>query len=584
MIYKKINIIIFIALIISIIYAYPNMYGEDPAITILIKNEITEQLIKNEITGLNIKSIRNNNKEIIIRFSSTEDQFITFEKLNKIKDINISQNILNSEKTMFLEKIKAYPMKLGLDLRGGIHLVIKANNKHVVEKELKNIIHKIKNEFKKNKLEFKKIKIKNNKFIKINLSKTTNKKNYIKIINELSSKKLLTKIKETCIILKLNAIYKKDLKNTTIDKTISILTNRINELGIAETIIHKTGKNKITIELPGIQNIEHAKNIIGKTATLEFMFLAEKNKKNKTKLIRDKNNNQFLLKNKSIIKGEAIINASSGFENIFNKPCVNIKIDKKNSEILINKTKKKIGKPMAIIYKETSIKNNKEETTEQIISIANIMSPLGEQFQITGLNIQEAQNLALLLRAGSLPTTLSVIEEKIIGPSLGENNIKKSTKSLFFSLTIIMLFMIIRYKKLGIVSSITLIANITLLIAIMSIIGVTLTLSGLAGIILTIGMSIDSNILIFERIKEESKISSNMKIIVDNGFKNALSSITDANITTLLIALTLFIIGSGPIKGFAITLSLGIITSIYSSLIITKNIILILLEKKIKII
>ncbi len=212
------------------------------------------------------------------------------------------------------------------------------------------------------------------------------------------------------------------------------------------------------------------------------------------------------------------------------------------------------------------------------------MSPLDEQFQITGLNMQESKDLAILLRSGSLPTTISIIEEKIIGPSLGENNITNSIKSLIISLISIMFFMILRYKKLGIISNIALISNIMLLIASMSIIGITLTLSGLAGIILTIGMSIDSNILIFERIKEEQKITSDINAIADKGFKNAMSSIIDANITTLLMSLILFIIAGGPIKGFAIALSIGIITSIYSSLFVTKNIIKFSIKNKIKII
>lgn len=577
--YKKLNITIIIIFILSLIYSYPNIYGENPAI--IIKKDLTIEEDLNKVIKNNtdrIKSLKYNDKEIIIRFSSTEDQFLIFEKIKNIKNIDAYQNIINSEKTKLFEKINAYPMKLGLDLRGGVHLVTKINTKQIIEKEIKETVIKLKKITKD-----KNIQIKKNKIIKIIKNTETD---IIKKIKDISNieKNFNIKNKEKSISLTLNKEYKKELKNNIMTKTLSVLTNRINELGISETIIQKNGTNKITIDLPGIQNIEYAKNILGKTATLEFMMLAEKNDKKRIKILYDKDKRKIKLKNKSIIKGESIIYASSGFENTFNKPCVNIKIDEKAAKRLNKKTIKNIGKPMAIIYKESYIKNNKEEFKEEIISIAKIMSPLNEQFQITGLNIQESKNLALLLRSGSLPTTLSIIEEKIIGPSLGENNIKNSIKSLMLSFIIITLFMIIRYKKLGIISTIALITNISLMISIMSILNVTLTLSGLAGIILTIGMSIDSNILIFERIKEESKINSNINTIVKNGFENALSSITDANITTLLMALILFLIGSGPIKGFAIALSLGIITSIYSALIVTKSIIEFLIEKNIKII
>jgi preprotein translocase subunit SecD len=577
--FKKINIFVIIIFIISIIYSYPNIYGEDPSI-ILKNNKTIENDIKSiiENTDVKIKSIAYKNDDLTLRFFSTEDQFKLFEQLKQIKDIYAYQNILNSEKIKYFEKIKAYPMKLGLDLRGGVHIIAKINTKQTIEKEIKSIYIKIKKLTKS-----KDIKLKKNKIIKLLKNE---KINYIEKIKEIKDieKKFDIKQTEKKILFSINKEYKKEIKSNIMNKTLSVLTNRLNELSIAETIIQRNGTDKITIDLPGIQNIEYAKNMLGKTATLDFMLVSEKNKKNKIKTLYDKEHRKINLKNKSIIKGNDIIYASSGFENTFNKPCVNIKINEKAANKLNKITIKNLGKPMAIIYKESYIKNGKEELKEDIINIANIMSPLHEHFQITGLNIQESKNLALLLRSGSLPTTISIIEEKIIGPSLGENNIKNSFKSLSLSFFIIILFMILRYKRLGIISTLALITNITLLISIMSIMEVTLTLSGIAGIILTIGMSIDANILIFERIKEEAKINKNIKTIVNNGFKNALASITDANITTLLMALILFLIGAGPIRGFAIALSLGIITSIYSSLIVTKNIIEFLIEKNIKII
>ncbi|HIH2763765.1 MAG TPA: SecDF P1 head subdomain-containing protein, partial [Candidatus Azoamicus sp.] len=396
--YKKLNITIIIIFILSLIYSYPNIYGENPAI--IIKKDLTIEENLNTVIKNNtdkIKSLKYNDKEIIVRFSSTEDQFLIFEKIKKIKNIDAYQNIINSEKTKLFEKINAYPMKLGLDLRGGVHLVTKINTKQIIEKEIKETVIKLKKITKD-----KNIQLKNNKIIKIIKNNETDIIKKIKNISNIE-KNFNIKNKEKSISLILNKEYKKELKNNIMAKTLSVLTNRINELGISETIIQKNGTNKITIDLPGIQNIEYAKNILGKTATLEFMMLAEKNDKKRIKILHDKDKRKIKLKNKSIIKGESIIYASSGFENTFNKPCVNIKIDEKAAKRLNKKTIKNIGKPMAIIYKESYIKNNKEEFKEEIISVAKIMSPLNEQFQITGLNIQESKNLALLLRSGSLP-------------------------------------------------------------------------------------------------------------------------------------------------------------------------------------
>lgn len=586
--YNKNYIIILIILIISIIYSYPNIYGENPAILIKVANNVAKEKINEKIKELTIpiKKITTKKSEIILRFKTTNDQFNAFDNLKKYSDdyTIITQNIIKSEKIEWLDKIKAYPMKLGLDLRGGIHIITKINTQQIINKKIKDEYHSIKNIINKSNIKYDYIKIKKKNIIKIKFFTDQDKNIFLNSIKNISDD--FNKInKEKILLLKLIKKNKIEINDIAINKTLSVLTKRINELGVSETIIKKYGHNKISIELPGIQDIDHAKNIIGKTATLNFMLLkTDKTKKYKTKVLYDKNNNKIALRNKSILTGNSIIYASSGFESTLNKPCVNLKIDKVSAEIFNKKTSKNIGKPMAIIYKETYMKNKKKETNEYIISIANIMSPLGEQFQITGLNINDANDLAILLRSGSLPANITIIEEKIIGPSLGEDNITNSTKSLIISLLIIMFFMLMRYKKLGLISNIALITNITLLIAVMSIINVTLTLSGITGIILTIGMSIDSNILIFERIKEEIKKTSNINAIIHHGFNNALSSIIDANVTTFLMAFILFILGDGPIKGFAITLSIGIITSIYSSLFVTKNIINFLIERNIKII
>ncbi len=359
---NKTSIIILIIFILSIIYAYPNLYGEDPAI-IIKNNTQTNVLNKKYIEELNIKTkkITHNNLTTTLRFKSTDEQFNAFEKLKDVlENTDISQNIVPSDKIKYLEKIKAYPMKLGLDLRGGVHIVAKINTLEEFKKKLKTEFFILKKTFKEKNLKYKNLKIKN-KTITMTFFSNEDKNACIDLIKTSSQDiKILNKNKS--ILIELTKKSKINLKNDITNKTLSVLTNRINELGISETVVQKYGNNKITIDLPGIQNIEYAKSMIGKTATLKFMMLElNKKHKNKTIILHDKNNNKIALKNKNILTGDSIIYASSGFEQTLNKPCVNLRIDKKSAELFKKITTKNIGKPMAIVYKEKLKKNNKEE-------------------------------------------------------------------------------------------------------------------------------------------------------------------------------------------------------------------------------
>ncbi len=596
-------IIITCVFFFSIIYAFPNIYGEDPVIIINSKtkkidndliNEFKQSLKKNNIKN-KLFTLKDENN-LIINFFSTEEQFTAYELLKTIdnKTFKISLNILNSNQSSFLEKINAYPMKLGLDLRGGIHLLIKVNTNNNLIKMMKIEIPSLKKELNKRNIKYKKIKINKNNIMKIKFKSNIQTKLGYDFLKQYLLNFNVINHKQDSIKIQINKTYKKEIKKNIINQTIHILLKRINELGISDSTIQPQGKNNIIIEIPGIQDIFRAKNIIGKTATLNFMLVDTKNNFKKalkgnipkySKFFLNKNGEPVLLKAKSILNGDDIIYASAGFENQLNKPCINIKLDKKNIDLFKKTTAKNIGKPMAIIYKENIINEQKqEEVKETVINIATIMSPLDTSFQITGLNVQQSKDLAILLRSGSLPATISIMEEKIIGPTLGEKNMKNGLFSVYTALVIIMLFMLIRYKKLGIIANICLATNLILLIAIMSIIGVTLTLPGLAGIALTIGMSIDANILIFERIREEIKKEKNYIQAIEDGFKHAFSSIIDSNLTTLIIGLVLLILGSGPIRGFAVTLSIGILTSIYSSVFMTETIIKTLITKNIKMI
>ncbi len=605
------NIIIIIIFLISILYSFPNFINEDPIIQISTKNDYSKINI-NEINNIikdknlkikNLESKDHNN--IIIRFNSTESQLSAFEilKLKIENNYNISLNIIPSKEIPILEKIGANPMKLGLDLRGGVYILLDINTKNFIKTELKNNLDIIQNELRKKDIKYYKASIIEDKKIEIKFKSKENMKEGLKYINKEQYKNLKIENKNielNSIILNIDKNKKKDIKNTIIEKTIKIISNRINELGISDSTVQRKGEKQIIVEIPGIQDINRAKKILGKTATINFMMVDTENDINQvmngkilttSKIYYDKNKNPYLINKKKILNGSSIINASSGIEEQFNKPCINIKLGRANTSLFEKTTMENIGKPMAIIYKEKFIEKknkngiikNKERKIENIINIAVIMSPLSSSFQITGLNMQESKDLAIILRSGSLPTTLSIIEEKIIGPTLGYRNIQNGLISIIISILSIIIFMYILYNKLGIITNITLIMNILLIISIMSIINATITLPGIAGIVLTIGMAVDANILIFERIKEEKKKNIMKEMIIENGFKNAFTSIFDSNITSLLIGIILFSIGNGPIKGFAITLSIGILTSMYFSLVVTKRLI-ISLNKKVDII
>ena len=366
-----------------------------------------------------------------------------------------------------------------------------------------------------------------------------------------------------------------------------VLRNRINELGISETIIRKQGENKISIQLPGIQDINKAKEIIGKIATLEFLLhnsdykLSKKFLKNipfDSKLLYEKNGDAWILRKKVILSGKNIKNAKLIFDE-YNNPMINVKLGGDISNFK-NITKENIGKRLAIVYKEVKIKNKNKKISkddffinEYIIGIPIIQEALRDSFQITGLSQLEAENLSILLRSGSLPASLKIIEEKIIGPNMGKENIMLGVKSLIIGLSLISIFMVLIYGILGLIANIALILNFILMVAFMSILGFTLTLPGIAGIILTLGMSIDANVLVFERIKEEIKNNVSKRMSIIEGYKKAFSTVLDANITTLIVGIVLFIFSSGPVKGFSITLSIGILTSIFTSIFCTQAII-----------
>ena len=494
-----------------------------------------------------------------------------------------------SETPNWLTSINAKKMNLGLDLKGGVHFLMEVDLDEVVSNKSKKLSSDIRSQLRKEKIRYRNF---NSDLGKINIE-------FLDSDNYESAKKMISSnYQNTFDIIrsddnKMNiSISDKalnEIRIAAIKQNTTTLRNRVNELGVAEPIVQQSGKTRIVVELPGIKDTTRAKEIIGATATLEFKMVDEdsdpyasessSNFSFNSKLYYDDSGEPILLKRNVILTGENIVDASSGFDRN-SRPSVNITLDGPGSKRFANATDENIGKLMAVIFIESKseqrmIEGESKRTTkkyEKIISIATIQERLSKSFQITGLDSpKQARDLALYLRAGSMAAPMYIVEERTVGPSLGAENINKGKISLIIGLALVLIFMFYYYRVFGLFANSALIINLLIIVSIMSLIpGATLTLPGIAGIVLTVGMAVDANVLIFERIKEEIRNGSTPLASIELGYKKAFSTILDANITTLIASIILFIFGTGPIKGFAVTLSIGVICSMFTAIILTR--------------
>ena len=494
-----------------------------------------------------------------------------------------------SETPNWLTSINAKKMNLGLDLKGGVHFLMEVDLDEVVSNKSKKLSSDIRSQLRKEKIRYRNF---NSDLGKINIE-------FLDSDNYESAKKMISSnYQNTFDIIrsddnKMNiSISDKalnEIRIAAIKQNTTTLRNRVNELGVAEPIVQQSGKTRIVVELPGIKDTTRAKEIIGATATLEFKMVDEdsdpyasessSNFSFNSKLYYDESGEPILLKRNVILTGENIVDASSGFDRN-SRPSVNITLDGPGSKRFANATDENIGKLMAVIFIESKseqrmIEGESKRTTkknEEIISIATIQERLSKSFQITGLDSpKQARDLALYLRAGSMAAPMYIVEERTVGPSLGAENINKGKISLIIGLALVLIFMFYYYRVFGLFANSALIINLLIIVSIMSLIpGATLTLPGIAGIVLTVGMAVDANVLIFERIKEEIRNGSTPLASIELGYKKAFSTILDANITTLIASIILFIFGTGPIKGFAVTLSIGVICSMFTAIILTR--------------
>ncbi len=595
------NVLILVSVLIGALYALPNIYGSNPAIQITATRAATvdENLIKRvktELTssGSEFSNIKINKDILVIRFKNVENQLKANDMLREsLGDAySVAQNIITASPEWLLN-IHAMPMYLGLDLRGGLHFLMEVDMDTVVKQAYETFTSDVRRVLRQEKIRYLTVKqLKDSIEVKFRDSATRDKAGapIRKQLDELAFEET-EREGAFYLSLKMTEVSLVERKKAALKKNITTLRKRVNEYGVSEPVIQQQGDDRIVLQLPGVQCSSCVKKTLSAVASLEFRMVDWKNSVEDalkgsvpigSRLYYDRQGQPYLLKKRVIMNGQHISSAASGMDSQSSTPAVFINTNGAGSKRLSNVTRKNIGKPMAVVFIEQKPVvrevDGKEvvtyKKTEDVINVATIQDVLSRRFQITGLDSpREAQELALLIRAGALVAPIRIIEERTIGPSLGQDNIDKGTLSVLVGLALVIVFMAVWYKGFGLVANVALSVNLVLIIAILSLLQATLTLPGIAGIVLTVGMAVDANVLIFERIREEIRNGNSPQMSIQAGYEKALSTIADANITTLIAAVVLFIFGTGAIKGFAITLSIGILTSMFTAIMGTRAII-----------
>ena len=587
-----------VVICLGLLYALPNIYGEDPAIQISGSdtaeiNVATQDKIKKLLTDNHIepKSIVYENKSILIRLGDNDTQLKAKEIISEAlgEQYIVALNLAPATPT-WLTVLGAEPMKLGLDLRGGVHFLMEVDMTTALSKLTEQSIENIKTEFTNSKLNYKTISKDSNQQILIQFDNTEDRNKAITKINGIQDFKVVSQ-RDNAIVINVSEQRLQQAKNDAVQQNTTILRNRVNQLGVAEPIVQRQGADRIVVELPGIQDTALAKRILGATATLEFRQVNEESSPNLPAILKGdmrvpygseikymENGRPVLLYKRIVLTGDHITD-SSYRTNQYGQPEVAITLDGSGGKRMFDFTQKNLHKAMATLfveYKDTGKRDENDkpilEKQERVINVATIQGIFSDRFQVTGIgNIDEAKNLSLLLRAGALIAPIQIIEERTVGPSMGQENITQGLESCAWGLAISVIFMLVMYRLFGVFASLALVANLILIVGAMSLRpGATLSMPGIAGIVLTVGMAVDANVLINERIKEELSNGRSVQHAINEGYAGAWSSIFDANLTTLITAIILYAVGTGSIKGFAITLGIGIVTSMFTSIVGTR--------------
>ncbi len=596
----------------GLIYAAPNLYGEDPAVQISHRVNLIDEvelarvsdLLENE--GIEYRSIELDTGFLLIRFDSGDQQLRAVTQIREIladidKRYGVALNLAPATPE-WLTNLNALPMYLGLDLRGGVHFLMEVDMDSAIEKSLERVAGEIRIFMRGEKIRYKSVQVVSEK-ISTRFNSVAARDEARLILEDEYRNFLFNDTNDDrswFVELSLNQAALEAEKKSAIEQNISTLRNRVNELGVAEPVIQRQGDDRVVVQLPGVQDTVRAKEILGATATLEFRLVygsfndwkiaaASGKAPLGAKLYQRSDKSPVLLKRSVIVTGDQIVGAASGIDTRSGTPNVTITMNAKGADRMSKITRDNIGKPMAVVfiedkfeYREIDGETRRFKTTDtQVINVATIRDQLSKRFEITGLDsTRESRDLALLLRAGALRAPMVIVEERTVGPSLGQENIDRGFISVVVGFIAVLIFMAFYYKIFGLVANLALTLNLVLMLAVLSLLQATLTLPGIAGIVLTVGMAVDANVLIFERIREELRIGNTPQAAIYAGYEKAFGTIIDANITTLIAAIVLFGFGTGPIQGFAITLSIGIVTSRFTSIFGTREVINLIYGRK----
>ena len=597
------HLLIAAVLAAGVVFALPNVFGEDPAVQIsgergvAIDTGLAARVAGAlEAGGVPAHSVALEDGRLLARFGDTETQLKAQDLLRA--DLGPGYIVaLNLAPAMprWLAATGLLPMYLGLDLRGGVHFLMEVDMPAAVAQAEERYTGDVRTLLREARVRYRSVGRDPQGGVHVRLRSSEARDEAARRIDREFPDLTVTEEdlggEDFRLRLALNEEAVRATREFALQQNVTTLRNRVNELGVAEPVIQRQGDSRIVVQLPGVQDTARAKDILGATATLEFRMVDEEHSVSDaqggrvpagSRLYHERNGRPVLLYRQLMLTGDSIIDAASGIDQQTGSPAVFITLDGKGARLFSERTKDKIGRSMAVVFIEnkTDVRRvdgrdvRSRRTIEEVINIAVIRDRLGKRFQITGLdNTSEARDLALLLRAGALAAPIEIIEERTVGPSLGQDNIDQGLRSVIIGFCLVLGFMAFWYRRFGLVANLALAANLVLIVAVLSMLQATLTLPGIAGIVLTVGMAVDANVLIFERIREELRNRNTPQASIQSGYQKAFSTILDANVTTLIAAVVLFGFGTGPIKGFAITLSIGIVTSMFTAIMGTRAVV-----------
>ena len=570
------------------LFALPNLYGDDPAVQISARtgdlDPGLEQQVESTLENAGIEGFRFRPDEgrLLVLFEDGDSQ---------VRARDLIQRDFSNRNTVALNLVPATPdwlraigkpMGLGLDLRGGVHFLMEVDIAAAINQTEAGYIDEFRTFLREREIRFRGAQHSEDG-VDVRFETASVRDEALALIRrEYIDLDLTSTEKDGSFFInaKLSDLARENERRAALDQNIITLRNRVNELGVAEPIVQQQGRERIVVQLPGVQDTTIAKEILGATATLEYRMVAQGASANSKEYRLREDGSPIHLERRVIVTGDQIKDASSGIDTQSGSPAVFINLDGAGAKRMQKVSSENIGNPMAVVFIENQITTEKKgdeyvkkrTRVEQVINVATIRDVLSHRFQTTGLDTNEARNLSLLLRAGALKAPVEIVEERTVGPSLGQENIDRGKTSVLIGLALVLVFMVFYYKVFGLIANLALVVNLVLIVAVLSSLSATLTLPGIAGIVLTVGMAVDANVLIFERIREELRVN-NVQAAIHSGYEKAVVTIADANITTLIAAVVLFVFGTGPIKGFAVTLSIGIVTSMFTAIFGTRAIV-----------